>query len=81
MESKQGAKVQALPLKDFPSPKCSMGTWMLCPVLGTAMVFHPRKAKGASSELVPAQHRHTTRELLNLLIKLHFSVGDQGFTG
>lgn len=53
---------------------------------GTA-VLQPGKAKGARSELVlglPAQHRtqspRTTRELLNLLIKPHFSVGDHGFT-
>lgn len=51
-------------------------------------VLHPGKAKGANSEPVPAppgtapphtESTHTTREPLNLLIKLRFSVGDQGF--
>lgn len=52
-------------------------------------VLHPRKAKGASSEPIPAppgtapphmEPVRATRELLDLLIKLRFSVGDQGFT-
>lgn len=96
METEPEAKAQALPPKAFPIPslipeppgdagRMRVQPEELVPCFGGrhSVFYTPGKAKERAescAQLSTGSLRTQPEQLLNLLIKLCFSVGDQGFT-